>query len=116
MSIVPEALRRLFTGGTFVPGSSLFALGDSPAGSRPPSAGAAGTIEKGSRTGALVAFEQLGAAGVEPARLWPFAREGFMQNAILYRSVRMIAEAAASIPLILYEGGTRDRERIPCSI
>ena len=38
-----------------------------------------------------------------------FAREGFMQNAILYRSVRMIAEAAASIPLILYEGDQRDR-------
>jgi HK97 family phage portal protein len=35
-----------------------------------------------------------------------FAREGFMQNAIVYRSVRMIAEAAASIPLLLYEGTT----------
>ncbi len=33
-----------------------------------------------------------------------FAREGFMQNAIVYRSVRMIAEAAASVPLILYDG------------
>ena len=33
-----------------------------------------------------------------------FAREGFMQNAIVYRSVRMIAEAAASVPLLLYEG------------
>ena len=27
-----------------------------------------------------------------------------MQNAIVYRSVRMIAEAAASVPLLLYEG------------
>ena len=33
-----------------------------------------------------------------------FAREGFMQNAIVYRSVRMVAEAAASVPLLLYEG------------
>ena len=33
-----------------------------------------------------------------------FAREGFMQNAIVYRGVRMIAEAAASVPLLLYEG------------
>ena len=33
-----------------------------------------------------------------------FAREGFMQNAIVYRSVRMIAEAAASVPLCLYDG------------
>ncbi len=35
-----------------------------------------------------------------------FAREGFMQNAIVYRSVRMIAEAAGSIPLCLYDGDT----------
>src|SRR5690606_13423418 len=33
-----------------------------------------------------------------------FAREGFMQNAVLYRAVRMIAEAAASVPLLLYRG------------
>ncbi len=33
-----------------------------------------------------------------------FAREGFMQNAIVYRSVRMIAEAAASVPLLAYDG------------
>ena len=38
-----------------------------------------------------------------------FAREGFMQNAIVYRSVRMIAEAAASVPLLLYDGARRDR-------
>jgi phage portal protein BeeE len=33
-----------------------------------------------------------------------FAREGFMQNAVVYRCVRMIAEAAASVPLCLYDG------------
>jgi HK97 family phage portal protein len=33
-----------------------------------------------------------------------FAREGFAQNAIVYRCVRMVAEAAASVPLLLYEG------------
>jgi phage portal protein BeeE len=27
-----------------------------------------------------------------------------MQNAIVYRCVRMIAEAAASVPLCLYDG------------
>ena len=32
------------------------------------------------------------------------AREGVMQNAIAYRCVRMIAEAAASVPWLLYEG------------
>ena len=38
-----------------------------------------------------------------------FAREGFTQNAIVYRSVRMVAEAAASVPLLLYEGDAGDR-------
>ncbi len=32
------------------------------------------------------------------------AREGFTKNAIVYRSVRMIAEAAASVPLFLFDG------------
>jgi HK97 family phage portal protein len=35
-----------------------------------------------------------------------FAREGMMQNAVLYRCVRMIAECAASVPLLLYDGDT----------
>jgi HK97 family phage portal protein len=33
-----------------------------------------------------------------------FAKEGFAGNAIGYRCVRMISEAAASVPLLLYEG------------
>ena len=32
------------------------------------------------------------------------ARAGFMRNPVVYRSVRLIAENAAAIPLILYEG------------
>lgn len=32
------------------------------------------------------------------------AREGVMQNAVTYRCVRMIAEAAASVPFLLYDG------------
>ena len=35
-----------------------------------------------------------------------FAREGFMQNAIVYRCVRMIAECAGAVPLLLYDGDT----------
>ncbi|HEV2653238.1 MAG TPA: phage portal protein [Rhizomicrobium sp.] len=31
-------------------------------------------------------------------------REGVMQNPVVYRCVRMIAEAAASVPFLLYEG------------
>jgi HK97 family phage portal protein len=59
---------------------------------------------KASRTGALVAIETLGQPVWAPRDYGAFAREGFMQNAVVYRSVRMIAEAAASIPLLLYEG------------
>ncbi|MEQ1670789.1 MAG: phage portal protein, partial [Hyphomicrobium sp.] len=55
--------------------------------------------------GPLIAYDNLGQPVWSPRDYGAFAREGFMQNAIVYRSVRMIAEAAASIPLILYEGG-----------
>ena len=34
-----------------------------------------------------------------------FAREGFAQNPVVYRCVRMIAESAAAVPLDLFEGG-----------
>ncbi len=50
------------------------------------------------------AFDRLGSPAWAPRDYAAFAREGFMQNAILYRSVRMIAEAAASVPLLLYSG------------
>jgi len=36
----------------------------------------------------------------EPASL---AREGFMKNPVVYRCIRMIGEAAASLPWLLYE-------------
>ena len=38
------------------------------------------------------------------------AREGFAKNAVAYRCVRMIAEAAASVPLVVFEGGVRAPE------
>lgn len=54
--------------------------------------------------GALIAYEGIGRPVWAPRDYAAFAREGFMQNAIVYRSVRMIAEAAASVPLLLYMG------------
>lgn len=60
--------------------------------------------EKASRTDHLVAFNGPGTAIWSPRDYAAFAREGFAQNAIVYRSVRMISEAAASIPLLLYRG------------
>ncbi len=59
---------------------------------------------KASAVGPLLAWEPLGQPVWAPRDYSAFAREGFMQNAIVYRSVRMIAEAAASVPLLLYEG------------
>ena len=41
-----------------------------------------------------------------PRNYLHFARAGFSGNAIAYRSVRMIAEAAASVPLLIYKGQT----------
>ncbi|CCB65615.1 phage portal protein [Hyphomicrobium sp. 802] len=70
------------------------------------------TINKGSSVGPLIAYHTLGEPVWAPRDYAAFAREGFMQNAIVYRSVRMIAEAAASIPLLLYEG-TREIEDHP---
>ena len=59
---------------------------------------------KASAAGALVAMQSLGEPVWSPRNYASFAVEGFQQNAIVHRSVRMVAEAAASIPLILYEG------------
>ncbi len=54
---------------------------------------------KASATGALL-LELQGRPVWAPRDYGAFAREGFMQNAVVYRSVRMIAEAAASVPLL----------------
>ncbi len=62
------------------------------------------TEAKASAAGPLIAWEPLGQPVWSPRDYASFAREGFMQNAIVYRSVRMIAEAAATVPLLLYEG------------
>lgn len=42
----------------------------------------------------------------QPRDYAAFARKGFMQNAIAYRSVRMIAEAVGHIPYLLYDSET----------
>jgi len=60
---------------------------------------------KASATGPLIVLETLGRPVWTPRDYEAFAREGFMQNAIVYRAVRMIAEAAASVPLMLFEDG-----------
>ncbi len=66
--------------------------------------GRAAPHAKASRVGPLLAFEALSRPVWSPRDYAAFAREGFAQNAVVYRSVRMVAEAAASVPLLLYAG------------
>jgi len=107
MTLVPAVLRRWLssrapseTGSAHRrAGASFVVPGDSPLSSRPP-----GTEQKASRANGLIAIESLGEPVWSPRDYGAFAREGFMQNAIVYRCVRMISEAAASIPLLLYRG------------
>jgi HK97 family phage portal protein len=54
----------------------------------------------------LIALQFQGAASWTPRDYACLAREGVMQNAVAYRCVRMIAESAASVPFLLYEGDT----------
>lgn len=59
---------------------------------------------KRSATAALVALHQVGLPQWTPRSYESLAREGFASNAVGYRAVRMIAEAAASLPWLVYEG------------
>ncbi|BCP52818.1 portal protein [Kaistia sp. 32K] len=63
---------------------------------------------KASRAGPLIALQGQGRPAWTARDLASLSREGFMKNAIVYRAVSMIAEAAASVPPLLYEG---DAER-----
>lgn len=57
--------------------------------------------QKASAAGSLIAWHTQGQPIWTPRDYTSLAREGFMQNAIAYRCVRMIAETAASVPLKL---------------
>ena len=68
--------------------------------------GSSGLEAKASRTAKLIAWAAGGQPVWTPRDLASLAREGFAKNAVVYRSVRMIAEAAASVPLFLFDGET----------
>ena len=59
---------------------------------------------KRSATGPLIALHSAGRPQWTPRNYAALAKEGFASNAIGYRAVRMIAEAAGSLPWLLYEG------------
>lgn len=62
--------------------------------------------EKASRTAGVISVETLGRPVWTPRDYAALAEEGFKRNAVAYRAVRMIAEAAASVPWLLYDGTT----------
>ena len=59
---------------------------------------------KASRAGAMLALHALSQARWTPRNVVDLTREGYERNAIVYRCVRMIAEAAASIPWTMFHG------------
>ena len=62
--------------------------------------------EKSSRIGAMLAFQGTSQPVWSPRDYAALAREGFAKNPVVYRAVRLLSEAAASVPLMLFEGET----------
>ncbi|SNY92794.1 phage portal protein, HK97 family [Cohaesibacter sp. ES.047] len=62
---------------------------------------------KSSRTGALLAFHRTGRPMWTPRDYGTLAREGYARNPIVYRSIRMISEATASVPILCQIGEER---------
>lgn len=60
---------------------------------------------KSSKAAALVAMQGAGRAVWTPRDYSALAREGYGRNPIVNRCVRLISEAAASVPLTLFAGG-----------
>jgi HK97 family phage portal protein len=63
--------------------------------------------DKASRTGAIMALTGAGRPRWTPRDYAHLASEGFGRNAVAYRCVRMVAEAAASTPLAVFRDGAR---------
>lgn len=62
---------------------------------------------KVSRSGPLIALQSAGRPRWTPRDYAHLAEEGFTKNPVVYRCVRMIAEAAASTRLAVFAGGAR---------
>jgi HK97 family phage portal protein len=60
---------------------------------------------KSSATSSIVALHTAGRPQWTPRNYAALAREGFAGNVIGYRCVRMVSEAAASVPLLMYIDG-----------
>jgi HK97 family phage portal protein len=67
---------------------------------------------KASRTAQVIALQSGGRARWTPRDYAALAREGYMTNAIVHRAVKLVAENAASVSFLLYEGAA-ERDRHP---
>ncbi len=66
--------------------------------------------QKASRTGKVIALQSGGAARWTPRDYAALAREGYAQNAIVYRAVKLVAENVGGCVFLAEEGGEmRDR-------
>src|ERR1051325_2397328 len=61
---------------------------------------------KTSRTARVIQLESGARARWTPRDYAALAREGYVKNAIVHRSVRLLAESAASLPLLAYDGAS----------
>src|SRR5437764_187668 len=59
---------------------------------------------KSSRTARLIALESLGRPRWTPRDYAALAREGYLGNAIVHRTVKLVAENAAACVFLLYDG------------
>jgi len=65
--------------------------------------------QKASRTGQIVALQSAGQARWTPRDYAALTRAGYVQNAIVYRAVKLVAENAGAQSFVVEEGGaTRD--------
>lgn len=60
---------------------------------------------KASAVGPLIAYQSLGRPVWSPRDVATLIREGYTRNPVAYRCVRMIAEAAACVPLVVFANG-----------
>jgi HK97 family phage portal protein len=59
---------------------------------------------KASKTGAVIALHTAGRPVWTARHYAALSRAGYMRNPVVFRAVRMVAEAAAAVPWLLYEG------------
>jgi HK97 family phage portal protein len=67
---------------------------------------------KASKTGPLLALSGPGRPVWTPRDYGALAREGYARNPVVYRAIRMVSEAAASVPIYVRQG-SRDLDEHP---